>query len=285
MTTYMRAYDPRRTSLYTPYVEPTVFTAPVPAIDAGICAELSRMAYIPFENGWPMLNRLRSDLLKAGITLEGQFNEKGTQAFVASLGTQLVVAFRGTQPDLADFATDLDTWRVGFGQIPGCEVHAGFKHAFDVIWPHIQEEFGDRLNSAIFTGHSLGAALATLAAYAVMNQPPPTATSAKLMTFGSPAVGNNVFATNLSSVSAQRYINCCDVITRIPPLSLGFEHVGTPNYIDKNGRIGVITTPAAENKDQVTARADYLLQYAWRIGTVILRDLADHSPINYYRAL
>ena len=37
--------------------------------------------------------------------------------------------------------------------------------------------------------------------------------------------------------------------------------------------------------DRLRARADYLLQYAWKSGNVAVRDLADHAPINYVTAI
>lgn len=37
--------------------------------------------------------------------------------------------------------------------------------------------------------------------------------------------------------------------------------------------------------DRTTARIEYLRDEAWRTGAVLVRDLADHAPINYERAL
>jgi hypothetical protein len=37
--------------------------------------------------------------------------------------------------------------------------------------------------------------------------------------------------------------------------------------------------------DRLVARAEYLETQAWKAGTVLFRDLADHAPINYLRAL
>ena len=35
--------------------------------------------------------------------------------------------------------------------------------------------------------------------------------------------------------------------------------------------------------DRLRARWRYLLRYAWRKGSVLIRDFADHAPINYAR--
>ena len=36
--------------------------------------------------------------------------------------------------------------------------------------------------------------------------------------------------------------------------------------------------------DREAGRTDYLKNQSWRLGTVPLRDFADHAPINYARA-
>jgi Lipase (class 3) len=284
-------YDPTRVSLFSPYKQETVFSTNIHLITAGVCAELSRLAYIPVERdtiaNQVFLNKLKTALTTAGLVYAGHFDisSTGTQCFAATLGAQLVIAFRGSEPDLADIATDLTTWHADFGNIDGVLVHSGFKSAFESVWPTLKDKFGTALNTAIFTGHSLGAALATLAAFSVNNQEPPVVVEAKLYVFGSPAVGNDVFANHLTGITAERYVNCCDIVSRIPPLSLGFQHVGVRKYIDKNGTIGTVANANAEDIDQSSARSDYFSNDAWRIGTVIFRDLADHAPINYIRAL
>ena len=37
--------------------------------------------------------------------------------------------------------------------------------------------------------------------------------------------------------------------------------------------------------DRANARREYLAKYAARPGNVLVRELADHAPINYVRAL
>jgi hypothetical protein len=43
--------------------------------------------------------------------------------------------------------------------------------------------------------------------------------------------------------------------------------------------------PEAASADRAAARVDYLEKFAWRVGSVLVRDLADHAPINYVRVL
>ncbi len=277
-------YDPQRTSLYSPALRPTVFSSPVPlSVLPWMCAEMSRLVYAPFEKDPTQLQRLSSELRSADFTLLHTFNHDGTQAMAVRHGAtdQLVVVFRGTEPDLADFATDLNGWSTPWPQ--GGDVHAGFCKALDAVWPQMTVALGrSALELAIFAGHSLGAALAQLAASRVQSS------LAQLITIGSPAAGDDAFVATLAQLTQLHFVNCCDVVTRLPPDFLGFAHAGPVHYIDRSGQVHTPAHPLAKEDiatDQNTARVEYNQHYAWQLGTVILRDLADHSPINYVRAL
>jgi len=76
------------------------------------------------------------------------------------------------------------------------------------------------------TGHSLGAAMATIAA--TRYQPH------ELFTFGSPRVGGPKFIRHIKCPH-YRFMNNNDIVCRIPPAWLGFRHHGTMIYFDRNG--------------------------------------------------
>jgi pimeloyl-ACP methyl ester carboxylesterase len=273
-------YDAQRSSLYQPYLSPSVFSETVLHLDPWVCAELSRLVYTPFEHHLEYNARLQSALQVAGLEWIEYFHDAGTLGFAVRhipTGT-VVLVFRGTEPDLADFATDALTWRTDWPT--GGHVHHGFAQALDSVWPQIEHRLGEQLKTCVFTGHSLGAALATLAASRVQSP------LARLVTIGSPAVGDAAFVQTLANTEAQRYVNCCDVICTLPPLALGFAHAGAMHYVDANGlNHPVLLSEAAMEQDQRSARVAYLRDTAWRHGSVVLRDLADHAPINYIRAL
>jgi hypothetical protein len=271
-------YDPTRRSLYSPETGDPVadFSAAWP-IDA-ICAELSRLAYYRFEA--TQKPRLDSALTRAGFTASTLFTGEGwgTNGF-GTLGPDgtAYVAFRGTQPDsLLDIVVDARFLPRRFDG--GGRVHAGFLDAYasilDVLAGWIGTAGRTRL---VATGHSLGAALATILAAAH-----PRAT---LVTFGSPPVGTRAFAALFAGRPARRYVDCADVVAAVPAGILGYVHLPDLHYIDSSGTVyATPPTPAEQLRDQVRARLDYPFRYGGS-GNVASRSFADHAPINYVSAL
>jgi len=119
----------------------------------------------------------------------------------------------------------LDNWSYNMDAMPrpwpvGGRVHNGFRKAILSLWPEILPEI-QRLQTPIFyTGHSLGGALATLAA----TLRPPRA----VYTFGSPRVGNARFVSLLQNLPVYRIASPRDIVAGMPPTALpfGYRHVG-----------------------------------------------------------
>jgi len=156
----------------------------------------------------------------------------GTDCYVASQKDFLVVAFRGTQPGqwqdvLADANIVLASWKTG-------RVHLGFKNAFDVIRPQLDPIVQTLAQGRTLwiCGHSLGAALATLAADHYAN-------TSGVCTFGSPRVGDPTFARAFDTKFSQRslrYVNDHDVVTHVPP-PIGYRHVDQRRFIGPDGSV------------------------------------------------
>lgn len=165
-------------------------------------------------------------------------DRRETQALVMANDAAVVVAFRGTEPaKLRDWMSDLDTLLCDG---PFGHVHNGFQQALVRVWDELNPcvtEFQDRGQSLWITGHSLGAALATLAAARWREADKPVH---GLYTFGSPRVGDREFERAFGQDFGARnfrFVNNCDLVTRVPLRAMGFSHAGTLLYFDSKGRL------------------------------------------------
>ena len=120
----------------------------------------------------------------------------GTEGFVGSDGDMTIVAFAGSD-SLKDWMTNAQCQMTEI-ELPGdyfLQVHKGFYSAYSTVGDRVQsliEEHSEgKTKRLIFTGHSLGGALATLAALKcrVLDQPH------KVITFGAPRVGSLALAS------------------------------------------------------------------------------------------
>ncbi|HXJ60038.1 MAG TPA: lipase family protein [Verrucomicrobiae bacterium] len=193
-----------------------------------------------------------------------------------------VLVFRGTS-SLGDALTDAqflpDNWLQARGK-----VHRGFRDALERVWNRIEGKLRQFPHPVFFTGHSLGAGLATLAVSRALienKMPRPAA----LYTFGSPRVGDAVFTSTLSGVYHCRVVNDKDIVTTIPPPLL-FRHDGELHHLKPDGFVEV----RARDADEVPSLSSAILS-----GTsALLKDigaglrtaalpqhLTDHAPRNY----
>ena len=163
------------------------------------------------------------------------FSEGNTQGFVASNPEATVVAFRGTEPNqIKDWLTDanIDPTEGPFGS----RVHGGFEKALDEAWGSCinkMQMVHTEGKSLWLTGHSLGAALATLTAARLLadNQ-----TVNGLYTFGQPRTGKKSFALAFDERfkgQTFRFVNNNDIVTQLPPRP--YKHVGTLKYFTDKG--------------------------------------------------
>jgi triacylglycerol lipase len=162
--------------------------------------------------------------------------ERNTDCYVVSRPDWVAVAFRGTESDeWPDILTD-----ARFVQVPWetGKVHAGFAAAISDIWPALSDALKIAAvgRTVWFCGHSLGAALATLAADRF-------AGTRGVCTFGSPRVGDSEFARSFTDRFAGRslrYVNDHDIVTHVPPpvlLPLIYQHVDLRRLIEPDGRV------------------------------------------------
>lgn len=187
---------------------------------------------------------LKKWLGENGYSLAAAFDRAGTQGFLAVSATSAVLAFRGTEKKLEDWAADakFELTATGDAAQPG-RIHLGFKqalaHVADEVDSALANLHGRRLLLHV-TGHSLGAALATLAALRCATRPKTADLLHTVHTYGSPRVGDAAFAAAFTAQLGDRtcrIVNNEDLVTRVPTRAQGYEHVGQLIYIDEAGRL------------------------------------------------
>jgi Lipase (class 3) len=154
-----------------------------------------------------------------------------TQCFVAWSAQAVLVSFRGTE-SLGDWLSNLNmigTTRPNYGR-----VHRGFLSAFQVVDAQLRSILaGVHDRPILLTGHSLGGALATIAAAEWQGQLP----IAWVYTYGQPAVGKGIFPSFMAQHYAgkfMRFVNDDDIVPRVPPT---YQHVGRLFHFDAEGEL------------------------------------------------
>lgn len=210
---------------------------------------------------------------------------KGTDCYVAWQADAVIVAFRGTQPN---------QWRDVFAdakaaQVPwddNTRVHSGFAEALDDIWPKLTSTLATLSSTRTiwFCGHSLGAALATLAAYRYDK-------TRGVCTLGSPYVGNPAFASAFNARLAGRtlrFVNDQDVVTHVPPplfFIWRYEQVEARRFIAPDGKISGNAPGIPHYFADLIGRPEHMLEVIEGLAagtlTVAPTFFLDHMPKAY----
>lgn len=199
-------------------------------------AAASNLAYESADKIWPQVSKWGYDRFK--------FLDIGasTQGFICANDAVLWLVFRGTQvKKLNDIFTDLEFKLVD--NPAGGKTHEGFTEGLAEVWSEVERamaEFHTNRQPIWIAGHSLGAALAALAAENLHRKNQLTAQG--VYTFGQPRVGNFSFSRVFNDVFSDRcfrFVNNNDIVPRLPPpdLILRYWHVKRPMYIDAESRL------------------------------------------------
>ena len=205
-----------------------------------------------------------------GCTIVEFFDIDNAQAYLLKNNDGIhVLSFRGTEvTEPSDILADL---KAGKNIEPvGGKIHVGFKGEINKLWPTIQKSVAN-IDSLYVTGHSLGAAMATIAAGRMQSK------VLALVTFGSPRVGNKQYVNSLT-VTHYRVQNNCDDVTKVPFKLMGFAHHGTHKYLNYYGAFRTLT-PWQQVKDMVRSRAKAYTKGQKFLGAY------DHMMDNYIAKL
>jgi hypothetical protein len=173
---------------------------------------------------------------EAAVTNDALFIVATAYVVQSACGRLAIVAFRGTEPvNLVSWLTDADvivrdlpaTW---FGK---GVVHRGFLANLEPIWEDIQIALREmpRLEAIYVTGHSLGGAMAVLAAARLHASVHYRDRLEGIYTYGQPAVGDGTFAGwagEAFGAKLYRHVYHHDIVPHLPPTTTGdFVHFGS----------------------------------------------------------
>ena len=198
---------------------------------AWILASMAHVAYDRYEDDYDARKIFLTKLEGGGFELIRTFNDNATdtQAFLAKNDQFTVLAFRGTEvTKLEDIRIDAMASK---RSVLDGRVHSGFRIAYESIATQIEEEVKKLSDLPLYiTGHSLGAALATVATQRLEHNPRIREMIAACYTFGSPRVGNSEYDLEFKS-PIYRVVNTTDIVTVIPLLVMGYMHIGDVRFL------------------------------------------------------
>lgn len=270
--TEIMSLDTSWDALLRPWISNRYFDVPYPPpfetvakdcslVNAWWLCELSRLIYRhgADETGSYTQNPTRSEILHEVGLQEIETFSSGTNYCVLVESQDrtshpfTALVFRGTcgfEGWLSNFKAILTGWS------EGGSVHRGFKTDFLGLWQKIESILCKIDLPLYFTGHSLGGALAILAA----SMFPAKA----VYTFGAPKTGDSVFADSLKNARIYRFENDRDIVTTVPPSAIPFDfrHVGVPICLKDDIRTGIESSSIRGLTDPPVF-------------------LSDHAPVNY----
>ncbi|DBA97089.1 hypothetical protein WJX77_003952 [Trebouxia sp. C0004] len=226
-----------------------------------------------------------------------------TRCLMGWSDSTIVVAFRGTA-SMKNALSDLQAWRVTHPPARGhtfCGtrpmVHVGFMKSwlaggfnFKVINRIMQlvnscKAGADKLKILV-TGHSLGGALATLAAYDIRKQLQEAgrqSVEVVCYSFGAPRTGNHAFARDYNHVVPDTWsiINGQDIVTRGAKFLFLYKRPGKRVIVNDLGRLMVSPTSMEASVQQSTAGQSmdhhFLTSYHHAIMSTVLAQFSNQG--------
>jgi triacylglycerol lipase len=155
------------------------------------------------------------------------------------------LSFRGTS-DAAEWVADIDAVPVDYNPINGFgQVHSGFQAVYELIRDDIATNLAVATvgcDQVLITGHSLGAALAVLAAPDIARNMPPNTIEPRLTTFAGPKVGLTEFTAKFNALieSCYRVVNNLDIVPYLPPTPpTAYVHAGAQISVNSGGPVSI----------------------------------------------
>ncbi|KAJ6561212.1 alpha/beta-hydrolase [Mycena vulgaris] len=174
----------------------------------------------------------------------------------------IVVAHEGTDSknilsilnDAKFGLVDLNVTRFPETEGLGIKVHDGFQQTFertaDGLLAGVMKALADTgVSKVVVTGHSLGAAVATMTGALIKNAVDPSV-EVSVTGFGLPRGGNKEWADFLDSGVGVTFVsNQNDPVPTVPPRLLGFQHSSGEIHIVDDSQQNFIACPGQDNKN------------------------------------
>ena len=216
-----------------------------------LCANISRIIYKDKDT---VVKYLKKHKIKYSSVKF--FDNDNAEGYGIIMHDYIIIAFRGTgaQDDgklsitsaFKDFLADIKAWPAE-SETQG-SVHSGFKGELDKLYPQVIKWLGKKVTTKklVITGHSLGAAMATICASRLHE----LGADLVLYTYGSPRVGDDFWAKQFDDIEAYRIVNNNDLICRVPPFGY-YTHIGFLHYITYDLHVKTNMTPWQRFIDRV----------------------------------
>lgn len=266
----------------------------------------------------------RSRIRCACVSNHAMFVDATSYVIQSECGRLAILCFRGTEPtNLIDWFTNASLRQVKFRSTG--YVHDGFYRNVRATWRdiigqlerarqgkplgeksgngHDDGAYGDgegdgegaelnKLEALYITGHSLGGAMAVIAAallFEDLARPQLSQLVRGIYTFGQPMVGDELFASRAQERFGNivfRHVFSQDVVPRLPPTTVGrFHHFG---HEYASAQRGWIRRPQPTAQALTLILSNVIGGVAWLARqSPMLRSLrlpmswADHSPLHY----
>lgn len=262
---------------------------------ASWAADASMFAYARYGQTRMTAGQFQEVLRRAGFMITETIGDcfvdgaATARGFFAGTNDFAILAFRGAEKDNSrDIETDLDAIPISEDPLGGRSagrVHQGFQRYLSSVWATVTQlvsdyRSGHKQQEICITGHSLGAAIATLAFHQLQDA------RVSLYTFGCPRVGTQAFCDDLMETTrtrgCYRVVDNQDFVTHVPfHLGLlGYKHPScTVFWINPDH--AVIQSPPSLPSDFADVEGSAMDYLRGRVVDPVPGSLADHSPVRY----
>ncbi len=291
--TSLKKYDRFAQGLYHPEE-----ILPFPGVESFPAFDLNPENHFSVINAWWLANashlsylsknEIKETLNSLGFVFVEFIQVENTFCYIAHNNKLAMLIFRGTQfKSKIDAKTDINFPFANYSnENDKIKVHRGFLNAINLVWGAIDNKLTIIHNKKLplwISGHSLGAALAILCAARLKNT---NKFEPQAYTFGAPKVGNAHFKLLCEKLKIFRTVNCCDIVSHLPPRAMGFSHIGNEYFFCADNNLHInpkkMTALVLEWKAAIAYACSFPL---FRKNQISFRALADHSIINYSTCL